>query len=736
MLRFTLQTLLFLLSAGGLQTVSARAQETLPREYAAERIEALPGRRVFAPSETSDPPSGAPEKTVRPPRPSLPSDTLPKAAASRRNLVVASRDSRLPLSDTAVCHRLSGVEVVARARRSATREAAPLQLIDRAGIDRLGLRDLSEALKRFSGVTVQDYGGIGGLKTVSVRSLGAKHTAVSYDGATVSDAQSGQIDISRFSLDNVEMLSLSIGQADDIFQTARLYASAGVLRIQTERPDFQTAPFHLKARLKSGSFGLVNPYLRYEQKIGSRWAAVWDGDFLRADGRYPFTLVNGRQVEKKKRRNSDIQTGRTELNLSGRVGQAGHLAVKGYYFQSERGLPGSVVLYNDYAGERLWDKNAFVQARYETRFNPQWAFQALAKYNYAWNRYQDVNNKYPGGRQTDRYTQNEYYGSAAGLYAPSARFSFSLAEDFFVNTLDNTLPGCPFPTRYSSLSAAAAQYKDSRLTVTASLLGTYMTERVETGEAPTDRRRLSPAVSASWRVWSGRNLRVRASYKDVFRVPTFNDMYYLRIGNTRLQPEKATQYNLGLTWSGAFRGVSFLTLSADGYYNRVKDKIVAIPTMFIWKMMNMGEVRIGGIDANVTAGIPVYGPVELQVQAAYTFQRAIDVTDPEAKNYRDQIPYTPRHAGTVSVSALTPWLNLSYGLSAAGDRYALPQNISDNRIDRYTEHTLSVNREWTLGACRLRAQAEVLNLTDCAYDVIQYYPMPGRSWRFTLGFSY
>lgn len=676
MLRLTLQTLLLLLSAGGFATVSAQGEGRPTDGYA------------------------------------------------------------LSSTDTAVYHRLSGVEVVAKARPSATREAAPLQIMDRAGIERLGLRDLSEAVKRFSGVTVQDYGGIGGLKTVSVRSLGAKHTAVSYDGVTVTDAQSGQIDISRFSLDNVEMLSLSIGQADDIFQTARLYASAGALRIQTARPDFDTAPFHLKARLKGGSFGLVNPYLRYEQKIGDRWAAAWDGDFLRADGQYPFTLVNGQQVEKKKRRNSDIRTGRTELNLSGRVGREGSLSLKGYYFQSERGIPGSVVLYNDYSGERLWDKNAFVQARYETRFNRQFAFQALAKYNYAWNRYQDINNKYPDGKQIDRYTQNEYYGSASGLYTPSDRFSFSLAEDFFVNTLDNTLPGCPFPTRYSSLTAAAAQYKAPRLTVTASLLGTYMTERVETGEAPADRKRLSPAVSASWRILPRQNLRLRASYKDVFRVPTFNDMYYLRIGNTNLQPEKATQYNLGLTWSGAFPGVSFLTLSADGYYNRVKDKIVAIPTMFIWKMMNMGEVRIGGLDANLAAGFPIYGPVELQVQAAYTFQRAIDVTDPEAKNYRDQIPYTPRHAGTVSVSLLNPWLNVSYGLVAAGDRYALPQNIPDNRIDRYAEHTLSANREWKLGDCRLRVQGEVLNLTDRTYDIIQYYPMPGRSWRFTLGLDF
>lgn len=713
--------MLLLLCAGWLPTASAI------------RCESVPDERTYFPEETilsEQDVYGLPETpAVKEARDTVPSRTR-RQTPGKKNARTASA------IDTSAYHRLSNVEVVAKARRAPTREATPLQVMDRAGIERLGLQDLSEAVKRFSGVTVQDYGGIGGLKTVSVRSLGAKHTAVSYDGVTVTDAQSGQIDISRFSLDNVETVELAIGQADEIFQTARLYASAGALNIQTARPDFSSSPFHFKAQLKGGSFGLVNPYLRYEQKMGDRWSATWEGDFLRADGQYPFTLINGEQTEQKKRKNSDIETWRTEMNLSGRVGREGRLSVKGYYFESERGLPGSVILYNDYSGERLWDKNAFMQAHYRMQVGERFEWQAIGKYNYAWNRYQDINNKYPGGKQVDRYTQNEYYGSASGLYRLTDRFSFSLAEDFFVNTLDNTLPGCPYPKRYSSLTAAAARYQDGRLTITASLLGTYMTERVREGDVPPDRKRLSPSVSASWRVWPDRNLRVRVSYKDIFRVPTFNDMYYLRIGNTDLRPEKATQYNAGLTWSGVLPGMSFLTFSADGYYNRVADKIVAMPTMFIWKMMNMGEVRIGGADVNVSAGIPVYGPVELQIQGAYTFQHAVDVTDPEAKNYRNQIPYTPRHAGTVSVSLMNPWLNVSYSLVAAGDRYALPQNIEDNRIDRYTEHSLSVNREWKVGGCRLRLQGELLNLTDRTYEVIQFYPMPGRSWRLTLSVRY
>lgn len=637
--------------------------------------------------------------------------------------------------DTVRYHQLSGVEVVGKARPSVTREGTPLQVMDKAGIERLGVQDLSEAVKRFSGATVQDYGGIGGLKTVSVRSLGAKHTAVSYDGVTITDAQSGQVDISRFSLDNVEMISLSIGQADDIFQTARMYASAGALSIKTSRPDFDSKPFRLKGQVKAGSFGLVNPSLRYEQKLGKNWAASLHGDYLRADGDYPFTLINGNLIEKKKRTNSDIESWRSELNLYGTLSKNSFLSVKGYYFDSERGLPGSVILYNDYSGERLWDKNAFVQARYESRFTDQFSLQAQMKYNYSWMRHLDVDNKYEGGRQDDRFTQKEYYTSVAGMYTLTENISFSLAEDFFVNTLDNTIPECPFPTRYTSLTAFSAQYKNTRFTATASLLGTYITEQVEKGARPANRKRLSPAASLSWRILPEHNLRVRASYKDIFRVPTFNDLYYLRIGNTNLKPERATQYNVGLTWGGEVLFARHLSLSVDGYYNRVKDKIVAIPTMFVWKMMNMGEVSIGGVDVNLSADIPVCRKLTLIGQASYSWQQAIDITDEKEKNYRDQIPYTPRHSGTFSLSAEMPWVNVSYLLTAVGDRYADPQNVERNRIDRYVEQTFSLNRLFTFASCSLRLQLEVLNLGNINYDVIKYYPMPGRSFRAGVVFT-
>ncbi len=131
---------------------------------------------------------------------------------------------------------LDTIEVVGRRRPSASASAVPLQAISRERAAVLGLDEVSEAVRRFSGVTLQDYGGIGGLKTVSVRGLGAKHTDVTYDGLSLTDAQSGQTDLSRFSLAGVDGITLSVGQPDEFFVPARNYARSSVLNIVTSRP--------------------------------------------------------------------------------------------------------------------------------------------------------------------------------------------------------------------------------------------------------------------------------------------------------------------------------------------------------------------------------------------------------------------------------------------------------------------------------------------------------------------
>ncbi len=634
--------------------------------------------------------------------------------------------------DTMKLHRLSEVEVVEKKRVSTTRAVAPVQIVTSESIKRLGIQDLSEAVKRFSGVTVKDYGGIGGLKTVSIRSFGAQHTAVSYDGITITDAQSGQVDISRFTLDNVEQVALTIGQSDDIFQTARMYASVGALAIKTAVPVFEKKRYNLTTRIGGGSFGLFTPSVQYAYKLNDKFSLSTRADWVSAKGEYPFVLTNGKLVTNEKRKNSDVQSLRLEGNIYGSIA-GGELRGKLYYFDSERGLPGSVIYYNDYAKERVWDNNFFSQLQYHKAVSKSFSLQSSARYSYTFNRYRNIDIIYPDGVQEDRNTQQEYYFSTGLLYKSKIPFSVSLTTDLSYNTLQNNYENAIFPKRVSSLTALAMQYNTSRITVTGSLLGTYIHDEVSFGDRPADKKRISPSLGITWRPFHSNNLRLRASYRDIFRVPTFTDLYYQRIGNTNLKPERALQYNLGLTWSGENAFFRYMSASFDVYYNKAEDKILAVPTMHIWKMRNLGEVESKGLDLNLHAEKSLTSTMAVLFSSTYSYMKAVDQTDPDSKIYGHQIQYVPKHSGTATVSLETAWVNFSYHVTAVDKRYSQPQNIPVNELPGYVEHNISLNRTFPVGQAKLRIQGEILNLANKTYEIIRFYPMPGRSWR--LNFS-
>lgn len=628
--------------------------------------------------------------------------------------------------------------VTAKVKPSPTLQSAPLQVMAQDEFQKLGIKELHEAVKTFSGVQIKDYGGIGGVKTVSVRSMGSQHTAISYDGVTISNAQSGQVDIGRFNLDNVEHVSLTIGQGDNIFQAARMFASAGVLNIKTSKPQFHDDKnANVGASIKVGSFGTYNPSAYWQQKLSGRWIMALNGDWMSSEGDYPFTLKNGNVITEEIRLNSDVNSFRGEANVYGDLGKGGELSFKGNWMSSQRGLPGSVVLYNWDARERLWDETWFAQAGYRNTFGQKWEMQGQLKYNYAWNKYRDEKEYYPNGVKVTYYTQRELYGSVAAKYQPVENVQVVLSQDLFRNTLDATLTNFVYPHRFTSLTALAGKYSNGRLTATASLLSSYITEDVQKGQAAPDRFRLSPAASISYKLFEERNIRVRASYQDMFRTPTFNDLYYNEVGNRALKPEIARQFNLGFTWREGFQGaLDEVSLQIDGYCNKVKDKIVALPTMFVWSMLNLGKVEILGADVNVGASISFGAETRLKINGSWSYQHAVDVTSPTDKNYKDQIPYTPRNSGTLSVSFLNRWVNVGYLMNGVGERYALPQNTESNMIEGYVEHSASLSRNFTAGRCTIALQLECQNFTDVQYDVIQYYPMPGRLYRFTLKLNY
>jgi len=654
-------------------------------------------------------------------------------------LICASLNAQV--KDSIPDQKLSEVEISAHNRPLNLLSTSPLQVITNDELIQQGIQSVADAIRRFNGIVLKDYGGIGGIKTVAIRGMGAEHTAISYDGVMVSNVQSGQVDLGRFSLDNISMISLNIGQSDEILQTAKSFAASGVLNLKTMTPEFIERNFTGHASITGGSFGLFNPAISYARKLNETFSILANGSWQRADGNYPFTQEDDKILTERKRKNSDVDIYRTEINVFSDFKEKGKLKTKLYYFDSERGLPGSVIIGNDYAAERLWDKNFFAQISYDKDFGKKFRLKSHAKYDYNYTRYEDTHSKYPGGKLTDKYKEQEIYMSSALQYSLNEYIAFSFAEDLFYSDLDNELQqfgdNLPYPKRYNSLSALTFQYKIKKLTLTSSLLATYISEKVKNNKGNSVYKKLSPYVGFSYKPFDTVNLRIRAFYKHIFRVPTFTELYYSSV-NKELKPESAKQINLGITWIGNISDspLEYINVTIDGYYNKVDDKIVIIPKMFVATTMNLGNVDIKGIDAKLVGNIRISTKISTTITASYSYMQAQDLTNKEAVNYKHQIPYTPKHSGAATVTLNNPWVDFSYTMVAASNRYSGIVNEKANRVDGYTDHSISLYREFKIRNNKLYIQGNLLNIWNNNYDIIAYYPMPGRSFKISGGIRF
>lgn len=618
----------------------------------------------------------------------------------------------------------------------------PAQALQGEQLRQLNALSVADAIRYFSGVQIKDYGGIGGLKTLNVRSMGTQHTGVFYDGIQIGNAQNGQVDLGRFSLDNMESVVLYNGQKGTSVQSAKDYASASAVYLQSRRPVFSAGErTHLKASLAGGSFGTANPSLLWEQKLSDRVSHAFNAEYLYTTGRYKFryTKKDGYDTTAV-RQNGDVRALRVEEGLYGQIPD-GNWKLKLYFYDSERGYPGAFV--REEPGrfrheDRQWDTDFFTQGSLYRKWD-RYHLNASFKYAYNFLHYQSDPRPEATTMYVDnRYRQQEAYVSVAQEYAFTSWWDADLAADYQFNTLDADLVNFVYPSRHTLLAALSSSIRLPRIKLQGSLLYTFADDRArEVGAAAASHSHWAPAAVLQLHPFADRDVSLRAFCKRIFRLPTLNDLYYTFIGNKYLEPEFTTQYDIGLSWDKHFvQGIlTRFDITADAYYNEVKNKIIATPAsnQFQWTMVNLGLVRIQGLDAAAGASLAL-GPLAADLRATYTWQRARDCTDPESPWYGGQIPYIPRHSASFTAALNYAGWHLNYSFIYTGERYDSVANIPENYEQPWYTSDLSLSRNWPLAAHSVKTTVEVNNLFNQQYEVVRCYPMPGTNVRLILSF--
>ena len=612
---------------------------------------------------------------------------------------------------------LNEVEVVAKACK---KPLATVQSLEGGSLQSLSTTSIADALKYFAGVQIKDYGGLGGLKTINVRSLGSQHVGVYIDGIRITNAQNGTVDLGKYSLSTLESVSLYNANKLEKGQSASEYASGATVYMRTRKPTSDS----LSITAGIGSFNTYRTRVNMQFNRNG-WSGFIDGEYLRTKGNYPFRYKSAYEDTVGRRKNSDIEFGRIEGALF-KNGLAVHL----YSYISERGCPGGIVrrLSDKYTNiGREWDTDIFAQTSWQHSFNPMHFLRFNTKYSHEYLRY---NTNFLENQNTARvdnhYYQNDGYASVAYSLTPCQWLYMNVSYDARMSWLKADLKKFSLVRRFDQKAVADINIQWKGLRAEASLLYQHYNDHTKIHAGAADPiSKFTPAVSLGY-FWD--RLSARAWYKKIFRVPTLNDLYYTQAGNRNLKPEYTRQWNLGLEYSFS-KSPWMASVQADVYLNHIDNRIVCLPLRgtYTWSMMNYGKTYCRGLNATISGQ---FAPGKWMFSLLYsvTLQHDVNHTNPEDEdNYDLPICYSPKFS--CGITGVASWKNYSLTLSElyVSERiwsYADPTDI----LKPYSNIDLKLSAQWN----RIIASLEINDLLDVQYEHIPRYPMPGRTIRFTL----
>lgn len=619
--------------------------------------------------------------------------------------------------------------IVPRALEVVVIRMVPLSLRE-SDIELLNPDDAGELISKLPGTTVKSYGGLGGLKSVSVRGLGGEHTAVVVDGFRMVNTQTGQMNLGQIQADGVKSAEVANNVPSESLLPVSSVFSGNVINLSTFLGGYNWKK-NLTAIARYGSFGRKEAYIRgHRQKDKTTFSAF--AKYRDAVGNYPFEYLNGTTVIEGIRTNNDY----ADLNFgaSARLNLKESNRLRFIYRGSmiNQGLPGAVVFYNETADERM--KTADHRLMMEYYFGSQkgngriYANGGVNQLDYSDPTYLNAS-----GSLQERYLNTNITAGYLETYGTS-KIKLKWGVEQAVDVLTGNRENLGQPVRSSTYLLGTVEKELYRYNFAADLGGQAFYDENK-GVASTNFQ-FTPVARMKIN-WTNR-LRFNAWYKRTFRMPTFNELYFGSIGNEGLLPERAHQADIGMNWlvKTSYNSRFSWQIDADAFYNAVQDKIVAIPAknLFVWTIQNVGKAEIYGGTVGTRISM-VRERWKLLLTGNYTWQRVLDVT-PGSITFGDRIAYTPEHVGNLGGSIELKGFTFGVSNNAVSGRYALNENIPANYLPGFWTTDLTAGYKYTFqNGHKLSVQLNAKNIANTQYAFIRSYAMPGRHYLIALKYE-
>lgn len=609
------------------------------------------------------------------------------------------------------------------------------QLITADQIDHLQPEDIGTLLQKTSGTSIKSYGGLGGLKTISVRGLNSQHTIFVLDGFVLQNAQTGQVNLGQVMVDNVADISINEGGKQSFLLPVSAFMNGSLVSLFTNNNQFEnkkTSSSNVK--MNAGSFGQIDTYLSSKHEREKYFISSYI-KYRKAKGNYDYSFLNGFEDYSGERSNNDLNEKYSGVSLGYKFKNKAELRSITNFQTVDQGLPGAVVLYNDLANQRLLT-NQFTTNLDFTHFRNKFFYRIFSNYSKQSLNYKDpsfLNNT--GGINTT-YTTESVDGGISFQRNWKKIDSYGGVE-YKCNQLVFSTVNSAKPQRNQYLMMLGGNYRLKKWSIETQVSGQAILESNLQGEKANDVFKLNPFVAVERKSFNKWRLVWRLWYRNSFRMPSFNELYYNNIGNVLLKPEEANQFSTGVSIV-PFANKIGLIFVLNAFYNEVENQILALPTknLFVWSMQNIGHVKIYGFESRLNLIKKLNDEWKMNFSSNYTLQYALDVSSDDSPSFGHQVAYMPKHTGNLDVGISFKEVGFTSSLNGVSKRYSLNENIQSNEVKGFMTLDLGIYlNHKMMEENKIRIQFMVKNVTNISYNYVRYFVMPGRNYLITLSYA-
>jgi vitamin B12 transporter len=589
---------------------------------------------------------------------------------------------------------------------------ASVDVFDAATIALLPASTLSDILSLTPGTIIRSYGAAGSLQLTSMRGMGAEYTLVYLDGIRINDSQNATVDMGRLSLRGVERIEIVRGGFASLYGSNAL---GGVVNILSRRD----AP-PPTVQLGLGSFGWKQVSVAAGFSGRSGRISV-DAGYEEAENDFPVTPSWGGPVLF--RGNASMLRRSVKIGGMLPLGSA-VLSIQGDAYDARVGVPGPLFS-SDQGRARQDDTQLLLSARLAMNMAGGMLTLSLGG-RAAGQHYRDPGMSLNGTALDSRFDNTHFLLSAGWDGKVLRSLRLATGAELGMDRLHSAeVPGEP-------LRRQLAAYVSGEWLITPAGLRLHLYPSMRYDglfDTPEQHQwnAFSPSLGLHLELLPERlALRFRGARN--FSAPTFNQLYWGTGGNTALRPEHSTTVDAGLHFMH-----TGLVKNADVtfFHHDITDKIVWMPGQGPWwSPRNVQHVVSDGIEASMEFAL--YGEA-LSLRLAGQWISAVKQNTSFAGDATQgkQLVYVPLYSGAATLLArLSDRLQFSVTQRASGLRYYTETN--DASLPAHMLVDVSAQLRLPLSPAALTLKADVLNAFDAVYEVIAFYPMPGRTIRISL----